>query len=578
MKIIYIIFLWCTLVGVGLKPLIAQQNQQNDGNSEKKTTPEPVQLPQLKLQEYTITGLSKITLPQKIRAQIFKKIDISWNKNPQLFFKESPTFLFGFSRIKPAFFRLHDFPRLNSQLYYGTFDEFGLKVSSQMTLNSFQPYISGDYGQSEGHRKNAQWKQGLAKAGFHQQLTKGHLLHGGVTYQRSNRGIWKDWQIFQQNWETQTTLAKSFVQLEQDWTSTFATKIGGNYYFDDHQNAFKYSDRGFDFSGEIILNMGSSSLKGRGEYEKEDIQKKPGNLTDHEIESSRFNQQIVSGSLIFEQDFGPISAKFGGIIQQVEEAYGSSNHVDSTYIYPYGALTIGLGEKASASLIYHPKTQIFRMRSMVSELPFSDVQEISVVNYYFRIEPSLFLQPFPNFKLNLSADLAGVRNYSAPIYMGDLDPNFLPYPSWNFGILNDIELQEIKGKLDWAITPWMEILGWINLRHSKIKKFQNMELDISGKQIPYLPSITSNGSLTVKPWKMLEIRLFGEYVGKRYDDIVNFDELEPFFLFNARIEIGLRDHFRIYTAVQNMFNKQYQRWSGFIESGTIAIAGFRLVY
>jgi hypothetical protein len=57
---------------------------QPSADSLQPAQPEKV-LPQIQLQEYTIVGLAKISLPRKIRTQVFKEVDIEWSDNQDVY-------------------------------------------------------------------------------------------------------------------------------------------------------------------------------------------------------------------------------------------------------------------------------------------------------------------------------------------------------------------------------------------------------------------------------------------------------------------------------------------------------------
>ena len=74
----------------------AQANETEQDSQDKD-------LPQIQMEDYTIIGLARVTLPQKSRKQIFKDIKINWIKNEKIYQKEHPSITFKFSRQSHLF-------------------------------------------------------------------------------------------------------------------------------------------------------------------------------------------------------------------------------------------------------------------------------------------------------------------------------------------------------------------------------------------------------------------------------------------------------------------------------------------
>ena len=126
------------LIMLGSQVIFGQQS----ADSLARTQPRK-ELPQIQLQEYTIVGLAKISLPRKIRTQVFKEVDIDWSENQDLYNKELPAITFQFSRVKPSLFQLYDFPWLDSRIHYGSYNEAGVLVNMQFKAEQTLPYFSG---------------------------------------------------------------------------------------------------------------------------------------------------------------------------------------------------------------------------------------------------------------------------------------------------------------------------------------------------------------------------------------------------------------------------------------------------
>jgi hypothetical protein len=362
--------------------------------------------------------------------------------------------------------------------------------------------------------------------------------------------------------------------------------MGGTYYYDEHKNAAEYRDKGFDLVGNLRVTFNHTALLATVEYQNKKINLKPGNINDSIFLFSEFNEELLNGLFVLQQQVGPLIAKAGGLFQQTKEPFINEQSVDTTYLYPYGALALQLGSNVSLSIAYHPEAMLFRLNNMVRELPNSDIIESRIVNYYSLLEPTFHIQMPTNLRLDLSGSIAKIKNYSAPIFEGDLVPEYTPphfshflfYPGWKFGVIGEIELNEFKSKLDWQVIPQFNILADFSFRNSIIKHYKNSIEHANGNKIPYMPEIIANGTVRIKPFKISEVQISGEYVGRRYNDVSNQDQLDAFFLLNTRVEVGFHKSFRIFGMVRNVLDKKYERWRGFEAPGLTGIAGIRLVY
>jgi hypothetical protein len=93
-----------------LFPLLIFAQSPTDSAAASVPQPSGDVLPQIQLEDYTIIGLAKITLPQKKRTQVFRDVDIVWTSNDEILQKELPKITFQFSRIKPRCFACTIFP------------------------------------------------------------------------------------------------------------------------------------------------------------------------------------------------------------------------------------------------------------------------------------------------------------------------------------------------------------------------------------------------------------------------------------------------------------------------------------
>jgi len=541
-------------------------------------------LPQLQLQEYTIVGLARITLPQKTRGQIFKKVSINWVNNQAVLEKPTSKIDFQFSNIKPSLLRLYQFPWLNSRIYYGSFNTLGLELNSQFKVNSFLPYFTAQVAQSDGHTENAQWSVAQLRTGFHQKIGKGHIFHSGIVYEWNKKGIWRDYKQLHRDWEVQTGLWDFFTRIEQRWTERFKTQIQGRYFLDDHENAFIYKDRGFSVSAGGRLDVKNTVVEVKTEFQNSAIKVSNGNLTQGStilFDQERFKLKLFNGQFTLQQCLGPFKALAGVLYQTGKEELvleGIQNN--PKFIRPVASFSIGSEGLGAIRVAYRPAIELTRFRSLVRTLPFIDVRNLQLINYTSRFESEVKWQIASIFRLNIQGTIVTAENYPSPILPGDLfriAGQEAVYPGWKYDVLEKVQISELKGNINWQFVPKMQLDLWVNLRRSEIQKAKNLPVKAIGNSLPYFPDFSAEGSLTWELGKVSKIQFFVKYLGKRYDDPLNQIALKSVFLANSRMELALSKYIRIFVEGENLFNADYQEWSGFTEPGIRGYFGLRIV-
>jgi hypothetical protein len=557
----------------------AQETSKTAARKDSLPKPRTDELPQIQMQEYTIVGLAKVTLPRKIRKKIQRDVEIAWIPNRQIYKKEPPAISFQFSRIKPSLLQLYEFPWLNTRLHYGSFNTGGINLNTQFKANNTLPYLNADYQQSDGHLINAQWAVAGLQAGLHQKLSDNHLLHFATDYLFQKRGIWGDYEIYQQDWETSTVLWKFFGSLEDKWHPNFRTELTASYYLDDHENAFKYRDRGYDLTGSARLRVKNTEIESILDYCAIDLSLSDGNLVRLPMDSidlDNFSATILSGYLYAQQKIGLVNIKAGVLYQQSEEDISPvmGNKIKDDFIYPDLSLLLGFTGQGKIFVRYRPAIETFRFRNSIQIIPFTDLTAIRLVNYTSRMEGGLDINPTSKFDLNLTVRSSRAENYPAVIYPADslkAEFNSGGYPGWIMGTLNEVQIQELYGKIDWEIVRGLRFQGWGNYRNSDIRNSSNLEADVIGKEIPYFPRIESSGELIWNFYNKHKASVCLKYTDKRYDDLSNNTELPAYSLLNARLDLQIKRNINFFIVGDNLLDEQYEVFKGFMAPG---ISGF----
>lgn len=569
---------------IGLSFQVATQVADTLGQAPSPRQEGQKVLPQIQMQEYTIVGLSKITLPRKVRTQIFKNIEINWVDNKQISQKKLPEIAFRFARIKPSLFRLYEFPWLDSRIYYGSYNLAGVDVKSQFKTNRTLPYFSANFGRSDGHLENARWTEAGMRAGIHHQFKEGHLFHAGTDYQFNTRGIWADWEKYRQKWNAETVLWSFFTALDQQWSKIFSTSLGGTFYLDDHENGFKYSDRGFDLFAGFGAQIQDLRLEGRVKYQQTDLAIEDGNLAQlppDTISLNDYKASLLNSALFVKQKYYFITAEMGVIFQQTKEELTKDvqEKKDDNFLYPHFSVSFKLGDRGNVYLSYLPAAELYRFRNSIRQLPFSDLSQLRVIDYHTRFEAGLNVNYPKRFEFNVTGSSAKADKFPGVIAPADsLNAVFSQggYPGWIYGVLDKATLQEIRTKLRWELFSHLSVLGLFVYRKSEIREFNQYPTDVKGNEIPYFPDIEASGDLSWNFYKQHKIVLSIKYTGKRFDDITNEYQLDSYFLLNSRLYLQISRNFGFYLAGKNLLDTNYDLWRGFSAPGITGFLGIKI--
>ncbi len=541
------------------------------------------ELPPIQLQEYTIVGLSRISLPHKMRNKIFRDVEIKWIQNREIYRKDTPAITFQFSRVKPALFRLYEFPWLDARAFYGSYNTAGIQLNSQFKAQKTLPYLSADFQTSDGHVPNAQWTSAGMQAGLHQEAGRGHLFSVGTDYNFQRRGIWRNYQLLRQDWETHTTLWSLFAQMENQWSHSFSTVFSATYFLDDHKSAFRYDDRGIHFSARSHMDFQNTRLILSTQFQNIDLTAAEGNLVHAAPDSTSLRElgsSLLEGVLAFQQKINSVTARAGVMYQKSREesVTGSTPKFENDYVYPHLSLSLGFQGKGSLYVRYRPGAEITRLRDGVLMFPFSDLSSMRTVDYRKRWEAGVDIHALDGLQVNIVSRYSEADYFPAPVAfatsLNAVNSQF-EYPGWVLGTLARVKIQEIYGKLDWHLIPSLRLRSWLNFQQSDIRQAGDFSQDIIGKEVPYHPRLTGESSVTWNFYRRHEISLSANYVGQQYDDLMNTVKLQDYFLWNIGVQLLLTGNLGISISGHNLLDVRYEEWRGFPAAGITGRVGLR---
>lgn len=547
--------------------------------------PQKRDLPTIQLQDYTIVGLAKISLPRKVRPQLFQEVEISWSENQKIYEKEIPEISFQFSRIKPSLFRLYDFPWLDSRIHYGTYNTAGINVNMQFKAQNTLPYLMADFQRSDGHLENAQWTTAALQAGVHQKFNDIHLLHLNTDYVLNKRGIWGFRDIYQEEWETATTFWEIGGELEDRWNEKFRTYFRGKYLLDEHENAFKYSQQGYDLAAGGKINVNNTGIDLGAGIQNNDLDVNDGNLIhppQDTVNLKSYQASLLNTYLNLQQNFQAVTAEIGMLYQKSEEenVRAINLQIKEQQFYPLVSLSAGFEGKGKIYARYRPGLEINYFRNAVKAVPFSEFADMRILNYKARWEAGFDLQVPGGIALQLLSRYSEVEDYQAVVAPSDsLNAIFTEagYPGWIFSTLDKVKIQEIFGKCEWNPKSTVSVLAWINWRQSDIRQAEEFSSSILGNEVPYLPAFSAYGGLRWNFYQRHELKIWADYLSSRYDDLDNQIKIAGYTLFSTSLQLNFGENYSFIISGQNLLDTSYEEFRGFIAPGITGWVGLKLI-
>lgn len=543
-------------------------------------------LPEIQLKDYTIVGLAKISLPRKHRTRTQKKLEIQWTANPDLLQKEPPAISFQFSRIKPSLLRLYEFPWLNSEFRYGSFNTAMLKVATQFSVKNTLPYLAMNYGRSDGHVDNADWTAAGVQAGARSQLAEGILFDAGTQYQFRKQGIWRNYPATLHDWETQSTRWKWYLTSDQKWSTVFRTAVDGTYFIDDHKNYSAYRDRGWDASARAIFQWKPLGIAADLRHQQTKLTQKPNQSASSVTAGTwedMYEGSVLSTGVVVRPRWNIFTVGVGFQYQDISESVPGDATIKKgeSEIQPNISFQAGLNGIATLTVRYRPGWELWRMRRLVRLLPFSDIMWTGLLKYKNHIESGLTLHPFSGLNLVTSFSFAKVENYPVPVFnpvYQQTAANTLlgSYPTWFFNSVQEVDLKEAHVNLVWDLTRALSLSGWINLRKSKIISSSPVQTSAGNTELPYYPNISGTSRLSWTFYREHLVFVSVQYVGQRYDDLDNNRKVDDFILLNAGALLKLSRTLKFSIDGRNLLDTGYSEWYGFPGPGIAGYLGVKL--
>lgn len=223
----------------------------------------------------------------------------------------------------------------------------------------------------------------------------------------------------------------------------------------------------------------------------------------------------------------------------------------------------------------------FNIRGLVSAAPsHSNYSTLQRENRFFDLNSTLqhqfeilalgevLMEPFYGTKLLAGVSFQDVKNfqyYSRRSTAGSMLGMGEAFYMANF---MDANILRVYGGVSQDLRP--DVI-WINVDgHWQIPKLSN------GDKIPFSESLSLKAAVSVRPSREILVEGWGEFSGNREDHLG--ESLSTYFLLGGRFEISLSEKYGVYGKIINIFNEEYEFWSGFNEPGFQGFIGFTYIF
>ncbi len=515
----------------------------------------PRPLPSIQLQEFTIIGLSRITLPQKHRIELPLSVQTRWIQNPRLVQSSSPIRVFEFARKKPTIRYPITYPPLTVGIGYGSFQTFQGQIMFQPRLRHVAPFAYLHYQTSQGHLEGARRQILTFKTGLNGNLWQGNRLESQLFFSTISQGLWGPFYAQFGEHTIRRTLQGLQINLRQDMGNHISLSTEGYYQEFQHRN--------FRDTWQTQL-----ALKGRLAYLGERIglfiaanwqqastwQKTPfPNAND----TTFFKKpQTLGEALLGIQIALPAIDFTTGIRWQTWHT--DSLAVHPTPLVPFFRVQVTPTPKWYLSTEFFSGVVIQPLEPLSRNLLPADFQNVTFVRSLARWHATLAFLPTHGLRVEYRWQLHQQEQLPV-VYSAVSAPDSLS-PLW--WIRFDGKGKTVSHTLASRFDPGNRF----QLRAAATFTFASLETHPQ-QQIPYVPRF--NASFQGK-WQFtprLAFRLALRYIGTRYNDIFNRQILSPYLLLNAEGIIHLTNRWKIQVWGKNLLNQNYEQWRNFTAPG-----------
>ncbi|MGD8561825.1 MAG: TonB-dependent receptor [Desulfarculaceae bacterium] len=142
--------------------------------------------------------------------------------------------------------------------------------------------------------------------------------------------------------------------------------------------------------------------------------------------------------------------------------------------------------------------------------------------------------------------------------------------TWKYKNIDEAESSGVEFMLQAKLTDWLSLDGSFTHTDSEDKT--------TGKEIKYIPREKVTLGLRFKPLEGLVARIYGIYIGKRYADDDNTEQMDGYTVVNLAASYEVNKHLKVFARVLNLFDEDYEEIKDYQTMGLSAFGGIRVSF
>ena len=192
-------------------------------------------------------------------------------------------------------------------------------------------------------------------------------------------------------------------------------------------------------------------------------------------------------------------------------------------------------------------------------------------------DPNLKAEDSKGYDVGIDQELFGKKVLlSATYFHNEIDDLI----GFNMSTWKYYNVDKVKTE-GWETSIALNFLKWLSFNvHYTYTEAKNETEGAAneGKYLIYRPQHAGGASLNIKPLEKLNVNLNAQYVGKRYREADNSEEMPDYTLFNLAASYDVMEWFKIFGRVENLTDQNYQSIYQYGESGIGFYGGVKLTF
>ncbi len=542
------IFLYMVLCMGGLVSLFPQSTPAT-----ADTTNKP--LPAIQLQEYTIVGLSRITLPQKHRIELPLTIQTHWVNNPRLKQQPLPMRVFQFARKKPTITLPVNYPTFSIRAGYGSFQTVQGELSFQPRMGRLTPFVYLNYLNSRGHLEGAERQAFGFTTGANGQLWAGSRLESQLFFNTLKQGLWGTFYQQMGSHTIRRTRQGAALTLRQHFGEFFSLTTGGSYREFQHRNFRDTRQDMLAFTTRLAYQQPRFGLFVEGQWQQATTWQQNPFPGVQDTTYFRITHSLGNASLGLQFSLPMVDVTAGVRWQQWRP---DSELTSISPVAPFFRVQFVPTRQWSIAAEYFSGVTIPSLEPLTREVLPTDVQNIRLVHYAARWQATITVFPTPHSRIDYRFQFT--RQDQLPVIYSAASATDSLSPLWwiQFGTSGQTQSHTLEAQT--TLARQFQLRTAVTFTRASIETQPTL-------QLPYVPQLraSATGKWRVSP--RLAFWLSLTYTGTRYDDLANTQSLSPYWLLNLGGTIRFANRWELRLWGNNLLNQNYQWWREFTAPG-----------